>query len=122
MSKLSQPQPQKRADMEQVSKGLIWMKTEYDVKKEANFMKEKLHAVRENYRRANYAEIKRNNKSFIEWNEDLLSFCKANRVSVLAANSSFLFLINEMSQASKITQTCRLDWYCIEYMSVLVIN
>ncbi|XP_060574364.1 hyaluronan-mediated motility receptor-like [Ruditapes philippinarum] len=65
--------------MEQVSKGLIWMERELDVKTEANIMKEKLHAVREKYQKANYAEIKGNNKSFIEWNEDLLSFCKANR-------------------------------------------
>jgi hypothetical protein len=78
------------------------MESENAVKTEANSMKEKLHAVREKYRKANYAEIKRNNKSFIEWNEDLLSFCKANRVSVLAANSSFLSLVIEMLQDSKI--------------------
>jgi hypothetical protein len=88
--------------MELVSKGLIWMERELDVKTEANIMKEKLHAVREKYQKANYAEIKGNNKSFIEWNEDLLSFCKANRVSLPCSEFFFFIPYNQIPHKQKV--------------------
>ncbi|XP_053400028.1 uncharacterized protein LOC123557689 isoform X2 [Mercenaria mercenaria] len=65
----------------QLCRDSVWLETEAAVKTEATSVRDKLHQVRENYRKiVNTPKgLKESNKLLIEWNEGLLAFCKANR-------------------------------------------